>query len=183
MKFSSRLAAFVALSGFALAVPTAVMAETVKTSTMESTVEVSQAETETSLTIVEVAAGNEAFSTLVAAVEAADLVEALSAEGPFTVFAPTNDAFAALPDGTVEALLLPENKDQLIKILSYHVIPGKITAEQVVSGEVESLAGEPLTFKVKDGKVKVNKANVVAVDVDASNGVIHVIDQVILPAM
>lgn len=160
--------------------PTVAMAEM---ETTEKSAVVSQAATDSAMTIVEVAAGNETFSTLVAAVKAADLVEALSAEGPFTVFAPTNDAFAALPAGTVESLLLPENKDKLVKILTYHVVPGKITAAQVQSGEVASLAGEALTFKVKDGKVKVNKATVISADVDASNGVIHVIDQVILPPM
>jgi uncharacterized surface protein with fasciclin (FAS1) repeats len=117
----------------------------------------------------------------VAALKAADLVEALSGQGPFTVFAPTDEAFAALPDGTVETLLKPENKEKLIKILTYHVVAGDITSDQVKSGEVESLAGEMITVKVKDGKVKVNQAQVIQADIDASNGVIHVIDQVILP--
>lgn len=180
MKTAAKIVAFTALTGFALGMPTVAMAEM---ETTEKPAVVSQAATDNAMTIVEVAAGNETFSTLVAAVKAADLVEALSAEGPFTVFAPTNEAFAALPAGTVESLLLPENKDKLVKILTYHVVPGEITAAQVQSGEVASLAGENLTFKVKDGKVKVNKATVISADVDASNGVIHVIDQVILPPM
>ncbi len=180
MKIASKFVALAALSGFCVALPTVAVAET---ETSDKSAIISQAKTTTTMNIVEVAVGNDTFSTLVAAVKAADLVEALSAEGPFTVFAPTNEAFAALPAGTVESLLLPENKDKLVEILTYHVIPGKITAEQVKSGQVESLAGKPITFKVKDGKVKVNKATVISADVDASNGVIHVIDQVILPPM
>lgn len=187
MKISSQVLVLAALPGFCLALPAPAMAEMSEMVESAETVEqpamVDEAETETTMSILEIAAGNDDFSTLVAAVKAAGLVEALSAEGPFTVFAPTNEAFALLPAGTLESLLLPENKDKLVEILTYHVIPGKITAEQVKSGEVESLAGKPITFKVKDGKVEVNKANVISADVDASNGVIHVIDQVILPPM
>jgi len=131
--------------------------------------------------IVEIAAGNEDFSTLVAAVKAAGLVEVLSGEGPFTVFAPTNDAFAALPEGTVESLLEPENKDKLIAILTYHVVGAKVLSKDVAAGEVETVQGSKITITVEDGTVKVDEATVTAVDIEASNGVIHVIDAVILP--
>jgi uncharacterized surface protein with fasciclin (FAS1) repeats len=135
-------------------------------------------------TIVEVAAGNSTFSTLVAAVKAGELVETLSGKGPFTVFAPTNEAFAKLPKGTVESLLLPENKDKLVSILTYHVVPGAVMAADVVKLDgkmVKTAQGSEVKIGVKDGKVKVNDSNVTAVDVKASNGVIHVIDAVLLP--
>lgn len=131
-------------------------------------------------TIVDVAVGNEDFSTLVAAVQAAGLVETLSGEGPFTVFAPTNAAFAALPAGVLDALLLPENKDTLVKILTYHVVAGEVTSDMVTAGDVATVEGQTIAITT-DGGVKVNGANVVAVDVMASNGVIHVLDAVILP--
>jgi len=130
--------------------------------------------------IVTIASGNEDFSTLVAAVGAAGLVETLQGEGPFTVFAPTNAAFAALPAGLVDKLLLPENKDLLVKILTYHVVAGKVMAADVMAGEVASVEGQNITITTEGG-VKVNGANVVTVDIEASNGVIHVIDAVILP--
>lgn len=131
-------------------------------------------------TIVEVAQGNADFSTLVAAITAAGLGEALSGEGPFTVFAPTNAAFEALPEGLLEKLLLPENKEVLTKILTYHVVAAKIMAADVGVGEVTTLEGS--TFAVAtEGGVKVNAANVTATDIPASNGVIHVIDAVIVP--
>lgn len=135
-------------------------------------------------TIVETAAGNEAFSTLVAAVKAADLVDVLDGEGPFTVFAPTDEAFAKLPEGTIENLLKPENKETLVKILTYHVVPGKIMAADVVKkdGEkVETAAGAKCIITVAGSTVMVDKAKVTATDIECSNGVIHVIDSVILP--
>lgn len=132
-------------------------------------------------TIVEVAQGNADFSTLVAAITAAGLGEALSGEGPFTVFAPTNAAFEALPEGLLEKLLLPENKDALTKILTYHVVSGKIMAADVAAGDVTTLEGSAFAITTEGG-VKVNAANVTATDVAASNGVIHVIDAVIVPA-
>lgn len=133
-------------------------------------------------TIVDVASGNPDFSTLVAAVGAAGLVETLSGEGPFTVFAPTNDAFAALPAGLVDKLLLPENKDVLTQILTYHVVSGAVMAADVTAGDVPSVEGSPITVTVDGGTVKLNdSATVIATDVMASNGVIHVIDAVILP--
>lgn len=132
--------------------------------------------------IVDVAASNSDFSTLVAAVKAAELVEVLKGEGPFTVFAPTNAAFAKLPAGTIESLLKPENKDTLIGILTYHVVAGKVMAADVVKlDSATSVQGQNIAVMVKDGKVMVNNANVVATDIKASNGVIHVIDTVILP--
>ena len=130
--------------------------------------------------IVTIASGNEDFSTLVAAVGAAGLVETLQGEGPFTVFAPTNAAFAALPAGLVDKLLLAENKDLLVKILTYHVVAGKVMSTDVMAGEVASVEGQNITITTEGG-VKVNGANVVTVDIEASNGVIHVIDAVILP--
>ena len=133
-------------------------------------------------TIVDVAAGNPDFSTLVAAVKAAGLVETLSSEGPFTVFAPTNAAFAELPPGTLDALLKPENRDQLVAILTYHVVAGKVTAADVVGLEsATTVQGTALTVSVSDEGVKVDDANVTATNVMASNGVIHVIDAVVIP--
>jgi uncharacterized surface protein with fasciclin (FAS1) repeats len=131
--------------------------------------------------IVDIAAAAEDCSTLVAAVKAAGLVETLKGKGPFTVFAPTNAAFAALPAGTVEMLLKPENKDKLTAILTYHVIPAKVMAADVSAGEVATVQGGKVTIKVSDGKVTVDDANVVKTDIVASNGVIHVIDKVIMP--
>ena len=130
--------------------------------------------------IVAVASGNPDFSTLVAAVAAADL-ETLQGEGPFTVFAPTNAAFEALPAGILDKLLLPENKEVLVKILTYHVVAGKVMAADVTAGDVPSVEGQTIAVTTNDGGVQVNGANVVATDVAASNGVIHVIDAVILP--
>jgi uncharacterized surface protein with fasciclin (FAS1) repeats len=131
-------------------------------------------------TIVDVAVAAGDFTTLVAAVQAAGLVDTLSSEGPFTVFAPTDAAFAALPEGLVEKLLLPENLDVLVSILTYHVVSGTVLAADVAAGEVTTVQGEAITLATEGG-VTVNGANVVAVDVLASNGVIHVIDAVILP--
>jgi uncharacterized surface protein with fasciclin (FAS1) repeats len=138
-------------------------------------------------TIVEIAAGNEDFSTLVAAVTAADLGETLSGEGPFTVFAPTNEAFAKVPEATLTALLEPENKDTLTKILTYHVIAAKVLSTDVEPGTVTTVEGSDLTIEVEgDGVVLVdgtgNRVNVTAVDIEGSNGVIHVIDGVLIPA-
>ncbi len=132
-------------------------------------------------TIVEVASANDSFKTLVAAIKAAELAETLSGEGPFTVFAPTEEAFAALPPGTVDTLLKPENKETLIKILTYHVVPAKAVSTDLESGDVTTVAGDPVKVTVESGAVTVNNANVVQADVMGSNGVIHVIDKVLLP--
>ncbi len=130
--------------------------------------------------IVEIAAGNADFSTLVSLVQAAGLVDTLSGEGPFTVFAPTNDAFAAVPQIAVDFLLA--NPDVLTQVLTYHVVPGKVMSADLSSGEVATAQGQTIDVAVSDAGVKINNANVVAADIEASNGVIHVIDAVILPA-
>jgi uncharacterized surface protein with fasciclin (FAS1) repeats len=132
--------------------------------------------------IVDTAAANGQFTTLVAAIQAAGLVDTLKSEGPFTVFAPTDAAFAALPEGTVENLLKPENKDQLIAVLTYHVVPGKVMSADIAgkSLQVASVQGSELSVNATDG-VKVDNATVVMADIETSNGVIHVIDAVVLP--
>lgn len=132
-------------------------------------------------TIVGVAAGAGQFNTLVAAVKAAGLVETLNGKGPFTVFAPTDEAFAKLPAGTVENLLKPENKEKLVAVLTYHVLPGELMAADVRTTNAKTVNGKKLAIKVHDGKVTVGGANVVKSDIDASNGVIHVIDAVLIP--
>lgn len=133
--------------------------------------------------IVDVAASNGNFNTLVAAVQAAGLEETLRSDGPFTVFAPTDEAFAALPAGTVESLLLPENKDKLTSILTYHVLPGTVKAADVsgVKTTVETVNGASLKVDGTRGGVLVNDARVETANISASNGVIHVIDKVLLP--
>jgi uncharacterized surface protein with fasciclin (FAS1) repeats len=131
--------------------------------------------------IVAVASGAGNFKTLVAAVKAAGLVETLQGKGPFTVFAPTDDAFAKLPAGTVENLLKPENKEKLVALLTYHVVPGKVMAADVKTMQAKTVNGKELSIKVEDGKVTVDKALVIKTDVAASNGVIHVIDTVVMP--
>src|SRR6056297_2369716 len=137
--------------------------------------------------IVDIAASNPDFSTLVTAVQAAGLVDTLKSDGPFTVFAPTNAAFAALPEGTLDMLLLPENKDKLTQILTYHVVPGAVTSDQLEGQRVTVATVEGSTVHIdgRGGKygtgVRVNGANVTTADIIASNGVIHVIDKVLLP--
>jgi uncharacterized surface protein with fasciclin (FAS1) repeats len=134
--------------------------------------------------IVAIASGNPDFETLVAAVSAAGLVETLQGEGPFTVFAPTNAAFDALPEGTVDDLLKPENKDKLVSILTYHVVPGKVMAADVLGmggQSATSVEGSDIPIEVEGETVKVAGATVTATDIEASNGVIHVIDTVIMP--
>ena len=138
--------------------------------------------TSNALDIVDTAVSAGQFNTLVAAVEAADLVTTLKGDGPFTVFAPTDEAFAALPEGTVEKLLKPENKDQLIAVLTYHVVPGKIMSSDIAGTAtmVESVQGSELDVNATDG-VTVDGATVVTADIETDNGVIHVIDRVVLP--
>ena len=127
-----------------------------------------------------VAAGD--FTTLAAALQAGGLVDTLKSDGPFTVFAPTDAAFAKLPEGTVETLLLPENRDQLVEILTYHVVPGKVMAADVVTLSSATTAnGSDVSIRVQDQAVFVNNSRVIATDIGASNGVIHVVDTVILP--
>lgn len=132
--------------------------------------------------IVDTAVGAGSFKTLVAAVQAAGLVETLKGQGPFTVFAPTDEAFAKLPAGTVETLLKPENKEKLVAVLTYHVVPGKVMAADVVKlTEAPTVQGSKAKVKVVDGAVMIDNAKVVKTDIETSNGVIHVIDAVILP--
>ncbi|MFW3613843.1 fasciclin domain-containing protein [Billgrantia antri] len=127
-----------------------------------------------------VAAGQ--FETLAAALEAAGLVETLKGEGPFTVFAPTDEAFGKLPGGTVESLLEPENREQLQAVLTYHVVQGKVMAEDAMGlDSATTVQGQAITITTMDGSVMINDANVVQADIEASNGVIHVIDSVLLP--
>ncbi|MCA0933337.1 fasciclin domain-containing protein [Lutimonas saemankumensis] len=154
----------------------------------------SESNKEPAKTIVDVAVGNENFSTLVAAVKAADLVGTLNSEGPFTVFAPTNDAFAKLPEGTVESLLKEENREALTAVLTYHVVAGEFKAADVLKAikenggmfEIPTVNGEKLTAHLKDGKVMLkdaqgNMSTIIMTDVDASNGIIHAIDTVVMP--
>jgi uncharacterized surface protein with fasciclin (FAS1) repeats len=142
---------------------------------------------ESAETITDIVAASPDFSTLLTAVQAAGLGETLAGEGPFTVFAPTDDAFDELPPETLETLLEPANKDQLAAILTYHVVPAEVMAADVQSGEVTTVNGEQFTVAVEDGGVEItdgqgNTATVTETDIDASNGVIHVIDSVLQPA-
>ena len=133
--------------------------------------------------IVDTATAAGQFNTLVAAVKAAGLADTLKGEGPFTVFAPTDEAFAKLPEGTVENLLKPENKDQLVAILTYHVVPGKVMSSDIAGKKLEAatVQGGELSIDAMGGGVSVDEAKVIQADVEASNGVIHVIDTVVLP--
>ena len=149
-------------------------------STEAAATEESVAEAVAAGDIVAVASATEGFSTLVAALTAGGLVETLQGAGPFTVFAPTDAAFAALPEGLLEKLLLPENKAVLVSILTYHVVPGMVMAADIKAGDVATVEGSNVTLDTMSG-VKVNDATVTTADVAASNGVIHVIDAVIVP--
>jgi uncharacterized surface protein with fasciclin (FAS1) repeats len=154
--------------------------------TMEASPEADDG-TVSSETITEIVAGNPEFSTLLAAVEAAGLAETLSGDGPFTVFAPTDAAFAELPAGTLDTLLQPANQDQLTSILTYHVVPAEVMASDVEAGEVPTVNSAPFTVAIDGEAVAItdgqgNQANVIETDIEASNGVVHVIDSVLLPA-
>ncbi|HSK26906.1 MAG TPA: fasciclin domain-containing protein [Jiangellales bacterium] len=159
---------------------TAATVEESPSETAEPTEEPTEEATEEAGTIVDVAAGNPDFSTLVAAVEAAGLAETLSGPGPFTVFAPTNEAFEALPPGVLDALLLPENSALLTQVLTYHVLAAEVPSSDVTDGEVATVQGEAVTLSTATG-VTVNDATVIIPDVEASNGVIHAIDAVLVP--
>jgi uncharacterized surface protein with fasciclin (FAS1) repeats len=182
-----RLAATLA-AATALTVGAAACSSDDSDSTADTTTSTTEAPAEEMGTIVDVASGNPDFSTLVTAVTAADLAETLSAEGPYTVFAPTNAAFEALPSGTLDELTMPENKDTLTAILTYHVVAGEVLSGDLTDGqEVETVQGETLTVGVTDDGVTLtdasgNTVNVVTADVEASNGVIHAIDGVLLPS-
>jgi uncharacterized surface protein with fasciclin (FAS1) repeats len=183
--FSLKLVALASLLGVSLS--TAALASP-QASEMRSTTALLAQTTETPTTeaatatedIVDVASSNENFSTLVAAVKAANLVDALKASGPLTVFAPTNAAFAELPAGVVDALLLPKNQDILVQILKYHVVPGKVTSSDLKTGTIGSLNGG-LAIKVTPERVIINNGSVIQADVEASNGVIHAINRVLIP--
>ncbi len=185
MKLS--LFAAAAVSAFALVACTPAETAPVEPAAVETPVEpVVEEPAPAPTTIVDIAAGNPDFSTLVAAVQAAGLAETLAGEGPFTVFAPTNAAFAALPAGTLDSLLLPENKEQLAKILTYHVVAGKVMAADLPAADAatatSTVAGLDLSVRVEaDGTAKANEATITTADIEASNGVIHVIDTVLLP--
>ncbi|TXE14225.1 fasciclin domain-containing protein [Algoriphagus aquimarinus] len=141
-------------------------------------------ETRMDADIVDLAISQDFLTTLVAAVKAGDLVETLKGDGPFTVFAPTNEAFAKLPAGTIENLLKPENKAQLVKILTYHVVPGKILSSDLKNGQVAKTAeGSSIKVTLMDGKAMINNATVTTADIMADNGVVHIIDTVIMPPM
>jgi uncharacterized surface protein with fasciclin (FAS1) repeats len=164
-RFALSLAAIFALSGTAAAQYMA-----------------SKSSDESEKDIVETAVAAGSFQTLVAAVKAAGLVETLQGEGPFTVFAPTDDAFAKLPEGTVESLLKPENRDKLVAILTYHVVPGRLVASDVVgSSYLKTVQGQKIKVSLKGDKAMVDDAVILKTDIETSNGVIHVIDSVILP--
>jgi uncharacterized surface protein with fasciclin (FAS1) repeats len=151
-------------------------------STTDSTAVVEVAPVEAPKTVVDIAVGSADHTTLVAAVTTAGLAETLSGTGPFTIFAPSNSAFEALPAGTVESLLKPESKDKLTSILTYHVVAGNVLAADLTDGQkVATLNGQELTVKIKDGVVTINGAKVTAADLAGSNGVIHVVDAVLLP--
>lgn len=153
-----------------------------KEETTEEVMEVIEEAPAVSNTVVDIAVGSPDHTTLVAAVQAAELAGTLSGDGPFTVFAPTNAAFAALPEGTVEDLLKPENKDALTGVLTFHVVSGNVMSGDLSDGQVvTTLNGQTLTVSIADGKVSINGANVVAADLAGSNGVVHVIDAVLLP--
>lgn len=174
------VAALLLLSGCSSDSDGATSAETTTSAAATPSETAASPTAESAGTIVDVAAGNPDFSTLVAAVKAAGLAETLSGDGPFTVFAPTNEAFDALPDGVVDALLMPENRDALVAVLTYHVLSGEVMAADVTAGDVPTVEGSTIAIATDDG-VKVNDATVTATDVDASNGVIHVIDAVLVP--
>lgn len=198
MYFSTPVKSLKKLSGLAaalmiLSVAVACGGEPAADTTIDSTTEVPADTTATTdpsaapmategETIVDVATANGSFNTLVSAIQAAGLAETLSGEGPYTVFAPTDEAFAALPEGTLDKLLLPENKEVLTQILTYHVVSGNIPSSDVTTGAVPSLEGTDLDITADAGSVTVNDATVTQPDVMASNGVIHVIDQVLVPS-
>jgi uncharacterized surface protein with fasciclin (FAS1) repeats len=174
----SIMVAVLAIAGCAAEAP--VEEEIVTEEVVEETPE-APVEEEAAGDIVAVASGAGSFTTLVAAIEAAGLLETLQGVGPFTVFAPTDEAFAALPAGLLDALLLEENREILVQILTYHVVSGTVLAADVTEGDVASVEGSAISITVGDGVVLNGTANVTATDVVASNGVIHVIDAVILP--
>ena len=179
-KFLS-LAAIAAFSVMTFTACTSSQTKTTETPTVESVKNV-EAPPAAEKNVVDIAIGSPDHTTLVAAITAAGLVQTLKGAGPFTIFAPTNAAFAALPAGTVDGLLKPESKDALTKILTYHVVAGAVKAADLKDGQkVKTLQGEELTVSIKEGKVMINGATVTAADLTGSNGVVHVIDAVLMP--
>jgi uncharacterized surface protein with fasciclin (FAS1) repeats len=178
----TKIAAITAAAVFTALTLSACGSDPVTETTTETTTETMPETMETQLgTIVDVATQAGTFNTLVAAIGAAELEATLSSEGPFTVFAPTDEAFAALPAGVLDALLLPENKAVLTQILTYHVVAGKVYAADVTDGVVATVEGSEIMLSTADGVTINNTAKVVSADIEASNGVIHVINAVILP--
>jgi len=180
-----RLAAIVAI-GAAATLTLGACSSSSKSATTTTTMPSAETTMPAAKTVVDIAASNPDFSTLVTAVKAAGLADTLSGSGPYTVFAPTNAAFAKLPAATLASLLKPANKDQLAAILTYHVVPGTVMAKDVTPGMVKTVNGANITVTVDNGNVVLtdgqgNKAKVVKTDIVASNGVIHVIDAVLLP--
>ena len=181
-----RLAATIAVAAVAGLALGACSSSSDAATTPSTTADSSMSTAPADQTIVEIAASNPDFSTLVTAVKAAGLADTLSGPGPFTVFAPTNEAFAKLPAGTVDTLLKPANKQQLAAILAYHVVPAAVMAKDVKPGTVETVNGATFTVAAEDGSVILtdgqgNEAKVITTDIVGSNGVIHVIDAVLLP--
>ncbi|MEM8605060.1 MAG: fasciclin domain-containing protein [Cyanobacteria bacterium P01_H01_bin.121] len=172
--------AVVTAGSLAIAQPATAETQTVAHRTQAQTTSTQTASAH-SASLAALAASSETLETLTAALRAAGLVDALNGSTVFTVFAPTDEAFAALPPETLEALLQPENQDQLIEILTYHVVPGKVLSTDLSSGRVASLEGSPLAVQVMREGIAINNANVIQADIKASNGVVHVIDQVLLP--
>ncbi|HSM31289.1 MAG TPA: fasciclin domain-containing protein [Woeseiaceae bacterium] len=168
---TDRILTSLATAAFALVVATPALAQDAQEMAMDDQPD-----------IVETAVSAGSFNTLAAALEAANLIETLQGDGPFTVFAPTDEAFAKLPAGTVESLLEPGNRDQLVAILTYHVVPGELMAADVIAaGEAKTVQGGTVEFSVTDAGAMIQNANIVQTDIAASNGVIHVIDTVIMP--
>ncbi|MBO0349482.1 fasciclin domain-containing protein [Phormidium pseudopriestleyi FRX01] len=189
--FNKKVALFLGVAGTSLLMGLPVVAgvETTADTMTDSKEAIAESVTETpgstmgmnEQTIAEIAASSESFKTLTTALEVAGLTETLSSEGPFTVFAPTDEAFAALPEGTLEQLLQPENRALLVQVLTYHVVEGSVMSGDLTTTEVPSIEGRSINVTVDEGSVMVNSATVIKADIEASNGVIHVIDQVILP--
>lgn len=172
----------VAIATTSVFVSTPTYAEPVSSSkTSDTLVSQTHQGTENNQTIVDIAGSDSNFETLVTAVKAADLTETLSGDGPFTLFAPTNEAFAALPKDTLDKLLKPENKEALRKVLTYHVVSGAVESTDLKSGDVDTVEGNSVNVKVEGNSISVNKSKVTKADIKASNGVIHVIDRVLLP--
>jgi len=180
-RFTLQRSFLLALAGLGLAlVPVSGFATPVETGTPATSDNLPRSVAQAPGNIVEVAQNSDDFDTLVTAVQAAGLADTLANEGPFTVFAPTDDAFAALPPGTLDALLLPENRDLLTDVLTYHVVPDTVTSNELESGGLDTLNGG-LAVQVTPDRVVVNNASVIQPDIPASNGVIHAINRVLIP--